>query len=151
MIKRSCIIFFIVAVVIISVGCSDNDKGTCCFPPPPPGIVGTIDGIVRDAITNEALDGLHLFFWRGDEQPNSVKTSSDGSFIISELRSGDYFIHVIDPDGEYTMGYETATIVTIDQLKGDIDVNPSGEYYYRVSIDDDCNANLCLGPILLSK
>ncbi len=149
--SRSFIIILLLTVTFLIIGCDDNpythgDRW-------PDRVIGLIDGVVQDGNTNESLGGIYIVYWIGDDEPDIVITLEDGSFSIpEELQSGEYFLHVMDPVGEYSMDSVTVIIPTLNMLKGDFEVSPTREeVYYRISFLDECETDTCLGAILLSK
>lgn len=151
MFAKSIIMYLVMIMAICFCGCSNNSKNLIVDPPPPPP-VWSIDGVVLDSVTHTPLGGLYVVYWGGEFVRDSVMTSEDGFFLISEtFNSGEYYISVIDPDNEYTTSYISVYIPTIYELKGDIDVNPSGSIHYDIHFWDNCEAGDCRGAILLTK
>lgn len=138
------------------VGCDDT---TVEDNPIADKVVGSIEGVVlanAGACSDGAVGANVWVHWMSDEVRDSVVTDARGYFLIEgPLPSGDYtltFVYVgtevasaSDREiGGQALQYETyattfyvATIPTLDQLKGDIDVNPSGNYYYRFTTGED--------------
>jgi len=138
----------ICTIGLFMVGCDD----TTVNPPPVEidRVVGSIEGVVLDANTHEPIGDLYVIYWDSTDVRDTVMAEDDGSFLIpGPLPSGHYTIHIVDPEDGYTYGLTVAYIPTVEELKGDIDVNPSGPIYYRASFFDDCEDDNCLGAILL--
>lgn len=57
------------------------------------GALGEVDGVVRDAKTNQTIFGAHVFI-KDNDRVYQTKTDPDGSFRISAIPAGKYLLHI---------------------------------------------------------
>lgn len=154
--KRNSKFLLVLSMMIFTlglfmVGCDDTTVEPAV--PIPDKVVGSIEGVVWDANTHAPLGDLYVAYWSDKFERDSVMTLDDGSFVIEgPLPSGTFtlvFSYYGEEEDTYAVGYATAVIPNIDDLKGDIDVNPSGEYHYRAMFVDNCETDNCLGAVVL--
>ncbi len=151
--KRNSLFMLVLTLLVSTVGvyflgCDDTTVESQDVVPDK--VHGSIHGTVVNAITNEPIPGVIVYYFAGGSgvsekegdrsalqtaERDSVITGSEGQFhTVDTLPSGYYQLQFVVP-GQFATGWTTAYIKTLEELKGDIDVNPSGVIRYETVID----------------
>jgi|GEM_PF-4042890 len=117
------------------------------------GQIGSITGIVRNAINNDTLSDISInvrryINKRMGEIIQTTKTDGSGKFQLENLNSGNYTLEVYDE--EFSTNYVTATNIGGETTDVNIAMNPPlGDALYRIVLTwnntDDLDAHLT-GP-----
>ena len=117
------------------------------------GQIGSITGIVRNAINNDTLSDISInvrryINKRMGEIIQTTKTDSNGKFQLKNLNSGNYTLEVYDE--EFSTNYLTATNIGGKTTDVNIAMSPPlGDALYRIVLTwnntDDLDAHLT-GP-----
>ncbi len=126
-------------VGLLLVGCDD----TVVEPPQavPDWVDGSVEGIVVNALTKQGVPGIWVHYTSSNAgvdtsfsipRHDSVLTDNQGYFLIAgPLSTGFYTLTFTGFN--YSTYRTDVYIPTLEELKGDIDVNPSGRYPFRFS------------------
>ena len=124
------LLFFLVGVTLFTISCDSNVDSS----PPilPHQDVPVIEGLIRDHADGSPVPNVSVSI-DGVDSTTAVSDSLGYYYILGPISPGEHEVIFTAPD--FMVKAVEVYISNLDEIRGDIDVYPSGDYHYKIELD----------------